>query len=608
MTRPMKALSLSLVVLLFAATATARAPEGAPVTEGRIQLARQAAATGDTEQAIRIYKDVLSEDPSNERAFWGLAHIYSSSGMYDDDLIPMLLERLSERPEDRQAAMELGQAYASIGDREKAHAWWSTILEDPRTQVGDYLDIGTLEIRNRMFEQALETFTAGRKAFHKDSLFSQELVAVLIALGDFGSAMDECLVTVDTHGGAVQWATNQVELMLDQGASRGLILDRIDEVADDSDSTVDELGLAGSVYLVLGQPDRALEAFLNADDRGGGRGEQLMEYAAILRDQGLQKQARSAYLMVTERHPGESAAARAGIAAARLLVDAGDPEGAVDELRAVADAFGTSNKGAEALYRAARVELDDLHDAEAALATVSEMRSRFGERARRYEHDAVLIEVDAYMMEGRFDEAHERAGALTGEDTEPELRERAEFARGFSSFLEHDYDRATSEFKSMIEADAAGELVNDGLRLMLAIAQAKDAGVTEPVDLLADAQAARLTGDRERARDLLESVAEARTGEAVQAEALLLLGSDEAASGHYGRAIEYYDRIIRGIEAITPRAEAMMRKADILSQRGDRSGAMEQYLALIEELPDSILTGEARRKLDRLRRGVEVEG
>jgi hypothetical protein len=159
----------------------------------------------------------------------------------------------------------------------------------------------------------------------------------------------------------------------------------------------------------------------------------------------------------------------------------------------------------------------------------------------------------------------------------------------------------------MVEANAASVLVNDALRLMLATANAQEAGDTSTIDLLADAHASRLAGDRDLSTELLLELADRRTGEAVETEALLLLGAYAAADDDPEQAIAYYDRIITGTEAITARAEAMMRKADILWHvMGRKREAADRYLAILEDLPSNTLSGEARRKLDRLRRGEEA--
>ena len=605
----MVALVLALALALGAPAGALAAPtEDETPAERKVQRARQAAAVGAVDEAIRIYTELLQENPGNDRAFWGLVRLYSSGGMEEEALIPMLERRLEERPHETQLKMELGLAHAKVGNHDRAHEFWLEVLADGPADAGSYSEIGMLEIRHRMYEQALETFTSGRDAFRSESLFSQELTSAHTALGDFDAAIDECLITVNNHGGAVSWATNRIELMLEEGAERGDVRAKMATIADAEGATVEDLGLAGSVYLVLGLPERALETFLRADEVAGGQGSELLEYATILRDEGLRGQARGAYLMVVERHPGTSSAAQAGTAAARILAEEGDPAGAVLELRSVADAFDGSSRGAHALFEAAKIELEVLKDPDAALTTVAELRERFGARARRLNEEATLIEVNAYMKQGRLDEAYERSEGLTRDDVPDNIRESAMFALGFISFLKHDHTKAVEEFRVMVEADAAGTLVNDALRLMLVIANAQEAGDAEPVNLLADAHAARIRDDDKSSRELLETLSDKGTGAAVETEALLLLGAAATVADEPRKAIAYYDRIIEGSEGITARAEAMMRKGDILSVRMGRGGeAMDQYLAILEDLPPNVLSGEARRKLDRLRRGEGIE-
>ncbi len=604
-TSRMVALVLALALALGApAGARAAVTEDDRPDERKVQRARQAAAVGAVDEAIQIYTELLRENPDNDRAFWGLVRLYSSGGMEEGVLIPMLERRLEERPHETQLKMELGRAHAKAGNHDRAHELWLDVLTDGPDDAGSYSEIGMLEIRHGMFEQALETFMSGRDAFRSESLFSQELTSAHTALGDFDAAIDECLVTVNNHGGAVSWATNRIELMLEEGAERGDVRAKMETIADAEGVTVDGLGLAGSVYLVLDLPERALETFLRADEIAGGQGAELLNYATILGDEGLRTEAREAYMMVVERHPGTSSAAQAGTAAARILAEEGDAVGAVLELRSVAHAFGGSSRGAHALFEAAKIELDVLRDPDAALATVAELRERFGARARVLNEEATLIEVDAYMKQGRLDEAYERSEGLTRDDVPDNIRESAMFALGFISFLKHDHTKAVEEFREMVEADAAGTLVNDALRLMLVIAKAQETGDFEPVNLLADAHATRIRGDDEASRELLETLSNKDTGTAVETEALFLLGAAAVMADEPRKAIAYYDRIIEGSEGITARAEAMMKKGDTLSMKmGRESEAMDQYLAILKDLPSNVLSGEARRKLDRLRRG-----
>jgi tetratricopeptide (TPR) repeat protein len=616
MTRRGRAVAISVTALALSAISlagtslptAARTPDDADPTEIRVDLARQAAAAGAVEDAIRIYEEILTSAPDNDRAFWGLVRLYSSSEEYQDKLLALLSERLERVPDDVQAKMELGDALARSGDHEGAHALWSELLSTGPADAARYAEIGSLEVRHRMYEQALDTFLVGRAAFRSPSIFSQELTQVHALMGNYDSAIDECVVTVESHPGAVPWATNRVEMMLAEGADRGDVRKRMRDILERDETTAPALSLAGSVFLVLDMPDRALEAYLRADELSGGHGEQLLEFGTILRDEGLPEEAREAYLMVVERYRGQASAARAGVAAAGILAEMGRAAEAVAELRAVADAFERTSVGAQALYEGARIELGDLNRPEAALATVRELRERFGPRVDRFEHDATLIEIDANMRLARYDAAYVLAERLAAADVRAEVRESSMFALGFVSLLKHDMGAATQRFREMVEDNASGKLVNDALRLMLVIALAQEAGNVRPVELLADAHAARMAKDDAGARELLQEIVGEPVGAALEAEALLLLGALAADSGDLDEAIGYYDRIVMGTEGMTARAEAMMRKGDLLAKRlNRRQQALDAYEGILE-MPLNPLSGEARRKIDRLRKGEGVAG
>lgn len=593
---------LSAILWMSTPSRAAPSPNGDPVVQ-KLVLARQAEAVGSFDDAVRIYREVLAEDPGDERAFWGLVRAYRLAGQYEDGLIPLLTERLDEFPNDVQARMELGEAYATLGDHDRAHSLWLRALEHGPADGSRYSEVGTMEIRHRMFEHALETFTLARERFRNATLFSQELAQIHTLLADYDRAIDECLNTVKQRRGTVQWATNRVELMLDEGASSSMVARRFEDVARSETSTAEQINLAGSVFLALGRPEQALAAFLKSDAVSGGDGKELMEYGAILRGEGLLDEARDAYLMVVERYTGTSAAAAAGIAAARILAELGDTVASVDELRLVSNEHAGSSRGAQALFEAARLELDSLEDAEASLVTLSELRERFGGRLRRMNPEIMLTEADAHVALGRFDMAYERIETLLAGDAEQELRQRAMFLRGYISFLRNDSSSAMDELRAMVESGPSGALVNDALRLMLVLSEAEESGVVEPVELLAAAEAARLAGDDARATDLLSVLADnyAETGAAV--EALMSLGEMASDAGDPRRALAFYARVSAATPAITPRAEAAMRRGDILSvEMGKTAQALREYTSILEDLPSNFLSGEARRKIDRLRK------
>ena len=596
------------MMLVFAGPSplSARPVDDEPVNQ-ELEAARQALIMGDFMQAILIYEEYLGEHPEDLRAFWGLAKAYATAGLDLDRLVPLLLDRLRAEPGDVRALEELGRAYARLGEHERAHEIFTRALQYGPPSIARYSETGALEVRHRMYEQAVEIFLEAREVFGDRIIFSQELAQVYTALADYDAAVDECLLTVAEHPGMAAWATNRVELMLDEGADAREAERRIDAIAESN--SVGVLSFAGSVYLILDRPDEALAVFLRADRLAGKDGSALIDYGMILRDEGLGPQAREAFRMIEERYPGTVNAAIAGIEAARILVADGDPEGAVQELKDVGAAFAAEPVAGEALLEAARIELRDLGDPNGALATIGELSSGVPRRLRKIEHEVVLLEADAYLALGRFADAHERAESVVGEREKGEIKERALFIKGYASFLALDIDRALDELRTMVEDETSGKLANDALRLMLAIAEAKEAKDPAAITLFSGAHAARLAGDARAASDLLLELSSAYPTTGMAVEGLLLRGGLAEDEGNYRDALEIYEVAIQATERIPARAEAMMRRGDILHERMGRvDDALNAYAAILEELPPNYLSGEARRKFDRIRRGERMEG
>ncbi len=602
--RAIAGVCLVVALLALGPGAWARDPVDADAVELGLGDVRRALVLGDNDAAVRMAADLLDRFPDDERAFWGLARAYTQAGMEREGLIPLLKDRLSMLPGDRKTVYELAAAHARSGEQDRAHAMWRDMLEADRALPASYTDVGTLEMHYKMHEHAIETLLRGTERLEDGTLFSQELARAYVAVGEHEPVIDECLITVNEHPGMVQWATNLVELMLESGARSDRVRSRADEIVTATEATPPELSFAGSMYVLTGRLDDALLAYVKADELAGRRGRELLEHAYSLRDRRFLTEARRVFTAIIERHPGSVNAALAGIGAADILVALGEPSDAVVELKRVAAAFSGRADGSEALLLAARIELEQISDPEAALATVASIDREFPRRAAELADEAAMIAVDAHMALGDLDSAYTLAGELEERNPREGVAERAGFARGYISFLRHDGPRALEELRGTVEGHLSGKLVNDALRLMLVISDAEEAGDESMFTVFADAHAAFLSGDTELAAGLLDDVARTYPTAMVASEAMMLRGGLAEMAGDYEAALSIYGRIVTEIEAIAVRAEAMMRRGRILKgMNGREREAIAQFQAVLDDLPPNWLSGEARREIERVRRG-----
>jgi tetratricopeptide (TPR) repeat protein len=601
--RIMTCLAALAIVLGVSAPTTAREIHQDENISSRVTDVREALALEEYQRAVSLAEQLYADYPDEAVVFWALARAYALAGFDKDRLIPLLEGYLEKNPGDGRATLELGSALAREGRVDEAHETWLAPLRAIAPDIGGYSEIGTLEVRNRMFEHAIETFLEGRSRSGQPLLFSQDLARAYVSTGQNDEAISECLNAVIENPGMVQWGMNVVEGILDTTGDRGLVERWATEIAARSGASPAELSFAGSLFALVGRMDDALEAHALSDERGGRRGMELLEYARLVRDRGMLREAEKALALLLERHPKSAAAAAAGSERAGILVSLGDPEGAAAELKQVADAFAGRPESYAALIDAAKIELTELGDPTAALATLTPFHENADRVARPTLHEAGLVEVDAHLALGELDTAYDQAGAILAGGAEKEIAEQAAYARGFVSFLRGENTTALTELHDMVEQHVGGLLANDALRLMLVISDALETGDAEQTSLYAAALRADAEGDEVTAVALLDSVASRYGGMMVGSEALLRLGALAERRGDARRALDAYERALSESPSIVVKAEARLRRGLILKTvPGRESEAVREFETLLDELPPNYLSGEARRELETLRR------
>jgi tetratricopeptide (TPR) repeat protein len=147
------------------------------------------------------------------------------------------------------------------------------------------------------------------------------------------------------------------------------------------------------------------------------------------------------------RPPAEAASAPATEAKCREWSAAGRTEKAIDCFRSVAR--GTGLEGEVALYEAARLTADGLHDPSRALGLLAEYDKRFTGGAMRGE--AAWLRIRAQRDAGRFDEALAGSEALLASPEGRALASELHWLRGqIYQENRHDCASAVSELVALV--------------------------------------------------------------------------------------------------------------------------------------------------------------
>ena len=533
-----------------------------------------------------------------------------------------LLEVWLERyPQDEHAYLQLGQFHADRGDARQALVTWRQLLRRVPGRPDLYRTVSRRCQRAGMDEQALLILLEGREQLDAEDGFSWDIAKLHLDAGRIEAgvqAMLEYLSTKPRHLHIVDdhlrsWvgrhdddsaagsgrAASALLLRSLEGAARTSL------VAGQDSKEIDPVAaakLVAGVAIEAGLPDRALAQMMAIRDLPGAPAA-IEQLALLAESAGYQDQAFQAYSLLLAQNQDSPHRRRAQLRQGLLLASRGQLEEAEATYLSLARLAGRQPDGAQALYRAAQLQLESRDDPRAAAATLGELLD--SHRDGSWFQPALALSAECAL---RLDDLDGYAARLR------ELRARAPDDTGVRlelallAFYRADFDAAATGLDSLALLDPGADLANDALRLLLLIEDHS----REPEALSMFARA-RL---RERQRRPDEAAAAwswlaANASDPLRENSLLAqarLRERETPA----EALALYEEMLASFPQGRAVLAAQLGRARVLEQVGRGPEALRVYETVLLQFPADPAAPQIRLDVQRLRRqwrpGGEIEG
>ncbi len=129
-----------------------------------LRLAQQLEQQGDPAGAVRLYRQIYNQGERSVLVTSGLTRCLISSGEFEQ-AIEVYQDLVARNPQAFNYQVELGKAYFLAGKTSQAEALWRTVLETPppnlvryRTTAAALLQLGQAERAAAIFKEALQHF------------------------------------------------------------------------------------------------------------------------------------------------------------------------------------------------------------------------------------------------------------------------------------------------------------------------------------------------------------------------------------------------------------------------------------------------------------------
>lgn len=211
--------------------------------------------SGNLDEAIQIYNQILIGDPNNQPAYFQLRNIFSKTG---DPATGILLIKnwLKNHPEDLQSELTLGEFYFRNQEQEKALEIWRHFRKTKLTNQTTYRLLFHTYIRFGQTEAMESLVRDGRDQFNEPHFLAIDLANYYQSRQTYDRSLREYLTLIRYQKQYLRYATDRILLMSDDSTTHALI----DSTLLSASAIIPELKtISAGFYYKTGQFQKALD-------------------------------------------------------------------------------------------------------------------------------------------------------------------------------------------------------------------------------------------------------------------------------------------------------------------------------------------------------------
>lgn len=363
--------------------------------------------------------------------------------------------------------------------------------------------------------------------------------------------------------------------------------------------------LLADQLLRAGNEAGALAEVVEADRLAGQPGQILFQYGEELQTSGRESLAEEAFRRAARSFPAADNKIMAWTRVAEMARDSRRPGAEAEAWQAIAGVAPKSPAGWHALESLAQVQLNGLQDHAGALATLQalEKNPELGD----LKGNLYLPMAECLLRLDRLPEALTALEKLKGSKADQEQQAEGAFLVAEINFYRGAFDEAQTAYQTAAENFTRTRKTNDAVGRYLQIARAKDQKDMAALQKYALMERASRAADTTAALAAADTLIDRFSASDLAADGLVRKAEmTRPRPGRSEEAIALCERAVAEHPKSRAAPYALALVGDIcLKDLVDRKRGLDAYERLLDQYPQSLLSAEVRRVVEKLRRNSE---
>lgn len=572
-------------------------------TEQKFQLAQVYEKNGDFENASRLYYEIYKITPKNGRYYDGVVRSYKALHQYSS-LLSIIQEHLKiEHTAD--VVILAGELYWRTGKTDDANNAWKEALEMPPKNPESYIDVAESQSLLMLFDKAISTLENGQKIFGDTFSFSEKLIPLYIAAGDYVKGVDEILGVFESDKN-LPIAQGRLSALMAGKDAKKYIEKELEKKTSKYDNDQFYLRLYGW-FLKSVDPDKALNIFKKLDDITGGLGTEISRFANDSKQDGNYDIALKAYDLVIAKGKNTPHFLTSLFGFARTLeykiqenpkISKETIEKIIARYRQIVKEYSYDLTAADSRMRIAQLSLDYLNDKESAKEELQAIIKQFPQQM--VTASALNLFGSIMMMENKMEDAGQAFAQVINKykRNAPLEVDRASYLLAQIQYFSGNIDSSFTLFTNVSE-NTGSDIANDALNKIILIDQNKQ--FTEGLKLFAQAEYKEWQKDTVQALKLYQDVTAIASGSDLAEQSVIRQAKIEFQSSDYTQVRKILSEFLAKYPDTIYGDIAHLLIGDSYLSENNTDDAVKYYTQLIVKYPRSIYLQEAREKIRKIR-------
>jgi TolA-binding protein len=424
------------------------------------------------------------------------------------------------------------------------------------------------------------------------------------AQGRLEDAFGDILLVLTASPDRAPWANRETNELLSAGLDPAKARKALDSARAQTPAPPNLTFLAAVVAVHEGRGDEALRLIGSFDTETKQSGEAIYRFSEDMFALGRTDLARKAIGEAIERASGAARRSEMLFRAADMASSEGKHQESLAYLdRVIAERAGTA-AASSARLKSAEIRDKKLHDPAGALAFYEKIQN--DPQLGHYRPTMLMQMADCYLRLGKYDQAARTYREVGPEAFDPEDAELSALRLAEIEFMKGDLDSAVALYQEMADANPRSRFADQAASRYILINKYRlQGGMDDLVKTWGKLEWARLAGDSLQVGRQAAELLKRDPDGALAAEGLLALGEVALAHGNPESARVSYEELVQRYPQDRRRApEALLRLGILLSDLGRREDALTKFEAVLTDYPMSVQAGDARRRMENLRRDL----